>query len=687
MSLLQTTEVRIAVTDAIALLRQGFPTARVKLNPPAARIRIVLPDPKQMRKTRSSHPARHPRYPLLHVSRSSYRWHSRQTKNTIELRLEASSPQGVACGLYGLLQERLNFKFIHPRQTLLPHHTGWPLPANFHWQATPRFEKRGFHLHTLHPTELAEQLNNPAYPSALADVREYLDWLARNGQNVMQFYLLREADTDEWIRHARQIVSYAHQRGIKVGVAISLSILQQRAFQVIHLLQPLPSYRCQIDNSLSRLFRVPWDFVTLELTMGEYLPDLATLLPKTCEYLVHEVTGKHHTRLFFATHVIRRKNDATFRAVPGTGVLIHTVMNYALNDSSAPVYGNRNLSFMLDRAVFESKRRETWFWPESSYWVAYDSSVPLFLLTYLEARWRDMDTAENIGLAGHLTFSSGWEWGYWLVDWSIARWSWRHAENGIIRRPGPLSCLEDLLPSPALGKLWKEALALERRNLKEKELVRYLAATTPFAELPGPFRKSFQPSPEFSAAKLFRGSTMSEQALPRKVTADLIHFADQVDGIVEQMSREMVKQFGGQVTDQDGVYSLATELKNCLALSALRARHRAVTIRALLAGKQRTAAKATSAENRDSLLQEATAIRLKGLHLVQVQERHYRYPAAMIARPRESLTAYRFGYLYPVSSLYFWKREEEQIRQGRFDPFFMNLWDFHRVLGLEGLFF
>jgi hypothetical protein len=59
----------------------------------------------------------------------------------------------------------------------------------------------------------------------------------------------------------------------------------------------------------------------------------------------------------------------------------------------------------------------------------------------------------------------------------------------------------------------------------------------------------------------------------------------------------------------------------------------------------------------------------------------------MIARPRESMTAYRFGYLYPVSSLFFWKREEEQIKQGRFDPFFMNLWDFRRVLGLEGLFF
>lgn len=693
-TLLEATEARIAVEDVIVLLRQGFPTARVTLNSPAAGLRIVLPDPEQMRNTLSSHPARHPRYPLLHAPWPGYRWNSRQTKTSIELKLEASSPQGVACGLYGLLQEQLGFKFIHPRETLLPHHANWPLPSNFHWQATPRFEKRGFHLHTLHPTELAEQLNNPAYPSALADVREYLDWLARNGQNVMQFYLLRDADADKWITHARQIVSYSHERGIKVGVAFSLSMIQQRAFQVLNLLKPFPSYHSQIDNSLARLFQVPWDFVTLELTMGEYLPNLATLLPGTSEYLVREVTGKYRTRLFFATHVIRRANEITSQAVPhhtqsgpGTGILIHTVMNYALSDSRAPVYGNKNLSFMLDRAVLESKRRETWFWPESSYWVAYDSSVPLFLLTYLEARWCDLNTAENIGLPGHLTFSSGWEWGYWLVDWSIARWSWRYAKNGVIHRPGPLSCMEDILPSPAMGNLWKEALALEKHYLKEKELIRYLAATTPFAELPRRFRKSFQPSPEFCAAKLFLGNTKSEQELPRKVVADLTDYAERMDRIVEQMSRELAKQFGGQTADQREILSLASELKTCLAMSALRAHHRATTIRALLAGEESTAAKVTSAADRDRLLREATAIRKKGLDLVHEQERHYRYPAEMIARPRESMTAYRFGYLFPVSSLFFWKREEEQIRQGRFDPFFMNLWDFRRVLGLEGLFF
>jgi len=109
-----------------------------------------------------------------------------------------------------------------------------------------------------------------------------------------------------------------------------------------------------------------------------------------------------------------------------TGLLLHSVMCYSVSEPKAPVYGNVNQRFVLERAKQENSRRETWYWPESAYWVAFDNSVPLFLLPYLDARWGDMETMERIGVANHLTFSSGWEWGYWLIDWSIARWSWRY---------------------------------------------------------------------------------------------------------------------------------------------------------------------------------------------------------------------------------------------------------------------
>ena len=80
-------------------------------------------------------------------------------------------------------------------------------------------------------------------------------------------------------------------------------------------------------------------------------------------------------------------------------------------------------------------------------------------------------------------------------------------------------------------------------------------------------------------------------------------------------------------------------------------------------------------------------MRQDALEQVKRQEERYRYPVETIARPRTNLTAYPFGYLYPVAELFFWRREEEQVRAERFDPLFRNLWDFRRTLGLESLIF
>jgi hypothetical protein len=86
------------------------------------------------------------------------------------------------------------------------------------------------------------------------------------------------------------------------------------------------------------------------------------------------------------------------------------------------------------------------------------------------------------------------------------------------------------------------------------------------------------------------------------------------------------------------------------------------------------------------LLREAALVRQDALSLVREQESIYRYPAELLGRQRESRTAYALGYLYPVSSLFFWEREEEQVRHNRFDALFMCIWDFRRILGLGSLF-
>jgi hypothetical protein len=612
--------------------------------------------------------------------------------------LGTASFQGVSCALYGLLQEKLGYRFYHPRRTITPEHTSWPLPDSFVMEAAPRFEKKGFHLHTLHPTELAEQMLDPDHPGALADVKEYLDWLARNQQNVIQFFLVRGIDRNRWIPHAQRIIKYAHARGILVGIQISLSMLQQRAFQAINLLRPFPSWKRQIDHALDWLFQAKWDFVTIEHAMGEHLPDLSRLLPSTSEYLAEQLADKYGTKLFDSTHVIRsrREIDAASSSAPesdfcpdgskvptspdSTGTMIHSVMCYSVTEPDAPVYGNRNQRFMLDRARAENRRRETWYWPESSYWIMFDSSVPLMLLPYLDARRSDMETMEKIGVPGHLTFSSGWEWGYWLTDWSVARWSWRYAENGEAAKNGPLSSLNDLFPAGRLNNLWREALDLQNLFLKERKLLQYMSALPPFAELFPPFNRPFQPVPDVSPARLPGSGDRDIQVL-NLVIRDLEEYAIGMERIISGLDEEIA----GYVRHSDMPHQLLLygELKRGLQITVLRARHRGTTIRALMAA---VGMGPRENETAADLLKQAAAIRHNALKLVRQQENLYRYPVEHLARRRKSLTAYGFGYLYPVSSLFFWEREEEQVRKLRFDAFFMNIWDFRRILGLGSLF-
>jgi len=95
-------------------------------------------------------------------------------------------------------------------------------------------------------------------PRSLSDVKEYIDWLARNQQNIFQFYLLRDVDRARWIKQSKEIIAYAHKRGIMIGVEFSLSCLQQKAFQAIRLFNFLTSYKMQLDNTLAWLFQAEW---------------------------------------------------------------------------------------------------------------------------------------------------------------------------------------------------------------------------------------------------------------------------------------------------------------------------------------------------------------------------------------------------------------------------------------------
>lgn len=592
--------------------------------------------------------------------------------------ISAGEPGEMSSGIYALLQEKLGIQFLHPRQTVFPAYRQWPLPEHFDLRARPRFAVRGFHLHTQHPTELEMALHQPGNES-LQMVREYIDWLARNGQNHFQFYLLRTVDRHHWPEHARAIVDYAHQRDMGVGVMVSASMLQQHAFQLVKLLRP-ERYSTQARRNLEWLMAIPWDAVILEPTTGEYLPDMRRLFPGVLEAIERMTMDEFQTPLFYATHVIHPRdrigggtNDihCEHPVDPRSGILIHTVMCYDLQEPLPGVYGNRDFHWMRERARCEVQRRQTWYWPESSYWVAFDNSVPLLLLPYLDSRLRDILLTADMGLDGHVTFSSGWEWGYWLFDWSIAHWSWQWWHEGQERQPLPAGRLHHLAADGELARLMERSLDLQNHFLKDHELLRYLPAFEPFAEAPPPFDFIFQPRPERRPAHLMKRASATEaQAV--------------LDGPVRQLEAFAHQSLALIATHQPR-NGLERELLDGLHITALRALHRSATLQATIARREKPRLWHQPTPSAQQHLEQAERIRSEALAIVRQREVAYRYPVSDIASRRQSFTAYDFGYLYPVHELYFWQREEEQVATGRFDMFYRPIWNYWRVLGLSGL--
>jgi hypothetical protein len=69
--------------------------------------------------------------------------------------------------------------------------------------------------------------------------------------------------------------------------------------------------------------------------------------------------------------------------------------------------------------------------------------------------------------------------------------------------------------------------------------------------------------------------------------------------------------------------------------------------------------------------------------MVKLQEQNYRYPVSSIAVEKESKTVYNFGYLYTVSNLHFWEREELQAKNNKWKFWYRSVWDVLKIIGVK----
>lgn len=629
-------------------------------------------------------------YPYFHYPEHSFLWQAEGNDSTSRLTLSANSPVGLANGLYALLQERLGFGFVHARQTIVPRFRSWPLKGDWTWRGSPRFDKKGFHLHTMHPLELTEALHDPDFPGGLAMVREYVLWLARNGQNYFDFSLMEGVDHDlgRWVEHAAQFTRYAHDRGILCGLDLSLHMLQQKSYQLVKFPPgDFRRYEDQLRDRLRTLMRAEWDFINLEFALAEFVGGMEGLRDRLRDAVIAEMALYPGTKLVGRQHVVKPESELggshgsgslNIPSDPRMGLLVHTVMCYALTDRRAPVYELHDFSHLLALLREQNAVRETWYYPESAYWVTFDNSIPLLLLPYLNARYKDIETCSALGIPGHVTFTSGWEWGYWLVDWSIARWSWNYVLEGdgapTVAR-GPYQYLHEFFRSTDTRRWVSQAADLEQAWLIEGDLLRWLCPSNPTDELPPPLNKQFQPR---GFANLGDLRTAAEKTPERLVELPI----DSLHAFARECEVKVASLRVAAVTDPVGHpvrYFLGIELIDALQVVALRAEHSALLMEAAVA----YAGSGQSMEALRAGLAKAAQVRAKALEVVRRQERRYRYPVEQVAGRYDSHTAYDFGYLYPVHDLHFWEREEQQMLRGRHGPFFRNIYDLWQIAGLR----
>ena len=321
----------------------------------------------------------------------------------------------------------MGFLFPHPMVQITPDFNRMKESCGKKFTWRPALKYRGSHLHTLHPSEWVEAFFQPKGNPEVA--MKTVRWLARNQQNLLDVSLLRVP-----LKRIRTQIgpafSYARTLGIHTGVSLGIALQQQKSYRLLSVWQSFFGWGAEksIREGLEKLTRaLPLSFVVLEAGTSEFTP---TNYEMTLDWLnlSERILSEKNIRLLTKVHVSSNQKSEKWgnynflprHANAGVGILPHTVMFYGLLDKKAPMYGNRDFSGIRNFMVEQSKKRPTWYYPETGNWVAMDQDIPLLLTDYLRTRAEDVAFLHQKEIEGNLNFTTGHALGGWLYDWNNA---------------------------------------------------------------------------------------------------------------------------------------------------------------------------------------------------------------------------------------------------------------------------
>lgn len=522
----------------------------------------------------------------------------------------------------------LGFLFPHPLRQISPTAAEIKAKCGSKWHWKPTLKYRGFHLHTLHPSEWVAAFYQDRADIAEASIR----WMARNNQNIFDLSLLA-VPLKEIERQMRPHFELARKFQIYPGVSLGIALNQQNSYKLLSLWDSYFGWSAdeKIESGLKDLFKaLPLSYIVLEAGTSEFTP---TDFKKTLDWmnLSGKIAEANKIALFTKVHVSSNQVSEKYGnynflpqfANSNVGILPHTVMFYGLGDEKAPMYGNKNFYGIRDFMVKENGKRPNWYYPETSYWVAMDVDIPLFLTDYLRTRAEDTEFLNQKGIEGQLNFTTGHALGYWLFDWNLALMA--DGEYFFDPMAGLRLLGED-------KNTWKNIFDYQKKWYKEKGLIAPLSA----ANLQDELSSTHRIHDRFTMKQL----SNNEDAL--KIEIKLLK-----EMIAEEPDYSQVKD---------------KEIHTLLLVNNLRARHALAIREALLGDKKK--------------LNEAKEIREGAKSAIsKISQISTNYPDTMIFKEWKNPTAYQFGYVFPAASLYWWEREETQVRKDSYFPFFRNMYD------------
>jgi hypothetical protein len=564
--------------------------------------------------------------------------------------------------------EHLGVRYFHPEQTLVPSELQWPaVPIAV--ATSPSFARRSLHLHLVHPIEMS-----PPLGASVGDTARYqqhwIDW------NIK----IRHTDVDSVDEAA--IGSYAYDRGFPREAGINLLETQQGGRPVIDPDDPRPEH-VQIAEAIDR-----------QMAPVSGMPEVGSFgfifNPSEFTTAGEEITVD---RLSFVTNYVQQRwpkveirtvNHGTaspqgpiygvrFFDLPQfapskLAVEVHPLMFYDL-DRPAPVYGNQDFTFFRDWIFDQQAKRRIYYYPESSWWLTFDLPVPLFLAPVsLEARDHDLqllspyvegDNNAAHGVVGHKSFTSGQEWGYWLIDYCTAQMTWN-------KSLGWIGCLDHATSAFVDGEKLRDILTEVGRAqvapMRDPNILMMLVGSDDQTEAGETAGIHFHPLPPLPKDMLLWDDTkianLSNNSIEPMVAMAAAYrsWAERVDAIATQQ------------TDDNAHW--VREIADGLRVTGLRAQHAhdmystVVALRAAIAARDFPAIDAAAA--RVEVVGQSTTA---AAAIVAKREADYRYPLALSTAGDEvgspgalpNATIYSYRYLSRTHRLFYWTRPDKQL--------------------------